>query len=48
MVFCHQDRKRCITGTLEVGKYADLVMFEKNPLDDIDAIQGVVSTYKEG
>ncbi len=25
-----------ITGTLTVGKYADIIIMKKNPLDDID------------
>lgn len=35
-------------GTIEVGKFADLIVLEKNPLDDITALQNVNKVYKHG
>lgn len=35
-------------GTIEVGKQADLVILDANPLDDISAIRKVIMTIKEG
>ncbi len=35
-------------GTLAVGKLADLVVLEGNPLDDISAVERVRAVYKDG
>lgn len=35
-------------GSLERGKYADLVALDRNPLDDIHALRDVAAVYKEG
>ncbi len=35
-------------GTLEVGKEADLIVVEGNPLDDLDALQRVRMTFIAG
>jgi len=35
-------------GTLEVGKLADIVVVDGNPLDDLDALENVTMTFKEG
>jgi imidazolonepropionase-like amidohydrolase len=35
-------------GTLEVGKLADVIVVEGNPLDDIYALDRVKATFKEG
>ena len=35
-------------GTLEVGKYADFIALESNPLDDIRNLRRVDDVYKEG
>lgn len=39
-----------ITGTLEEGKYADLIVLEKNPLDNIENInkENMAIIMKEG
>jgi imidazolonepropionase-like amidohydrolase len=35
-------------GTIEPGKYADIIATDGNPLDDIRAITRVVFVMKEG
>ncbi len=35
-------------GTLEPGKWADFVVIEQNPLDDIDAVRSMKSVYVAG
>lgn len=35
-------------GSIEKGKYADLVLLAKNPLEDIKAIQDVLMVFKDG
>ena len=35
-------------GTLEVGKHADLVCLEENPLDDISNVRKIVKVIKDG
>jgi len=35
-------------GSIEKGKYADLVLLAKNPLEDIKAIQNVLMVFKDG
>jgi imidazolonepropionase-like amidohydrolase len=35
-------------GSIEKGKYADLVLLAKNPLEEIKAIQNVVMVFKDG
>lgn len=35
-------------GTLEKGKFADLLILERNPLSDLNALFNVVSVYKKG
>ena len=35
-------------GSLEVGKQADMVVLEGNPLDDIRFVKNVKNTYKAG
>lgn len=35
-------------GSIDIGKYADLVCFKKNPLDDPDAMSNVVQVMKQG
>ena len=35
-------------GTLETGKYADMVAFDKNPLDDIRALREPQMVFKQG
>jgi imidazolonepropionase-like amidohydrolase len=35
-------------GTLEVGKGADLLVVEGNPMEDIRALTRVTAVYKEG
>lgn len=36
------------TGTIEVGKCADLLLLDKNPLDDIKNLSSLISTYHKG
>jgi len=36
------------TGTLEPGKWADIIAVEKNPLDDIRTLQNVSFVMKSG
>jgi imidazolonepropionase-like amidohydrolase len=36
------------TGTLEAGKWADIIAVEKNPLDDVRALQDVKFVMKAG
>ncbi|MED4313420.1 amidohydrolase family protein [Heyndrickxia coagulans] len=35
-------------GTLEVGKYADFLVLENNPLEDVKVLQGDKDVYKKG
>ena len=35
-------------GTIETGKYADLLIVDGNPLDDPSALGNVVMVLKEG
>ncbi len=35
-------------GTLEVGKFANLIVLDENPLDNIETIQNPVAVYKKG
>ena len=35
-------------GTIEAGKYADLVALGSNPLDDISAVRDIETVYKDG
>ena len=35
-------------GTLEVGKFADFIVLDENPLDNIETIQKPKSVYKKG
>ena len=35
-------------GTLEVGKYADFIVLENNPLEDIRALRNISKVYKHG
>lgn len=35
-------------GTLEEGKFADFVVLNENPLDDIENIRSIVAVIKEG
>ncbi|MCC9019493.1 amidohydrolase family protein [Flavobacterium lipolyticum] len=44
-IFFNEDR---IWGTIEIGKSADLIVLEKNPLEDIKNITTVEMTIKEG
>ncbi|MEP2281325.1 amidohydrolase family protein [Maribacter sp.] len=37
-----------VTGTLEIGKQADIAILERNPLDDIDNIRSVSSVMTNG
>ncbi len=37
-----------LTGTIEVGKHADLVLIDGNPLDDPSALRHVWAVYKSG
>jgi imidazolonepropionase-like amidohydrolase len=37
-----------VTGTLEVGKAADLIVVDGNPVDDIHALRGIVLVAKSG
>ncbi|NIW96272.1 MAG: amidohydrolase family protein [Phycisphaerae bacterium] len=41
-------RKDDELGSIEKGKYADLVLLAKNPLEDIKAIQNVLMVFKDG
>ncbi|MCR2317534.1 amidohydrolase family protein, partial [Salmonella enterica] len=36
------------TGTLEVGKYADIIAVPGNPIDDITALQRPTAVIKNG
>jgi imidazolonepropionase-like amidohydrolase len=36
------------TGTLEAGKWADIIAVEKNPLDDVRTLQNVKFVMKAG
>jgi imidazolonepropionase-like amidohydrolase len=36
------------TGTLEKGKWADLVVYDKNPLEDINNTRSIVAVYVAG
>jgi imidazolonepropionase-like amidohydrolase len=36
------------TGSLETGKYADIVILEKNPLEDIRALRKPYMVFKQG
>ncbi len=36
------------TGTLEPGKWADIIAVEKNPLDDVRVLQDVKFVMKGG
>ena len=36
------------TGTITVGKSADFVVLEANPLDDITNTRGIIDTYLAG
>jgi imidazolonepropionase-like amidohydrolase len=35
-------------GSLETGKYADMVALDKNPLDDIRALRKPQMVFKQG
>jgi imidazolonepropionase-like amidohydrolase len=35
-------------GTIEVGKIADLVLLDRNPLDDPEALRLVASVFQRG
>jgi len=37
-----------VLGTLEKGKYADLILIDGNPLQDIETLKQVERTYKNG
>ena len=37
-----------LTGTIEVGKFADIIGVDNNPIDDITALQKVCFVMKEG
>ena len=37
-----------VLGTVEVGKLADLIVVEENPLEDISALRNVCMVFKEG
>ena len=36
------------TGTLEKGKFADIILCKDNPLEDLSALRELTSVYKEG
>jgi imidazolonepropionase-like amidohydrolase len=36
------------TGTLEAGKWADVIVLDGNPLDDLTALSRVKLVFKEG
>jgi imidazolonepropionase-like amidohydrolase len=36
------------TGSLEAGKYADIIAVNGNPLEDINALRQVVAVMKRG
>jgi imidazolonepropionase-like amidohydrolase len=42
---CSSDLK---TGTLEAGKWADIIAVDKNPLDDVRVLQDVKFVMKAG
>ena len=35
-------------GTIEVGKIADIVAFESDPTDDVDAVSRVSAVFQAG
>ena len=35
-------------GTLEPGKYADIIAVDGNPLQDINSIRRIISVFKDG
>ena len=35
-------------GTLEVGKFANLIVLDENPLENIETIQKPLAVYKKG
>ena len=37
-----------LTGTIEVGKFADIIGVDNNPVDDITALRKVCFVMKEG
>lgn len=41
-------RSGAVLGTLEPGKYADLVVLAGNPLDDLDRLADVAAVWKSG
>lgn len=45
MEIIHQEK---VLGSIEKGKFADMVILEKNPLDDVKAINTVSRVFKDG
>jgi imidazolonepropionase-like amidohydrolase len=35
-------------GSLEVGKYADMIVVDGNPLESIDSLRNIIGVFKEG
>lgn len=41
-------KKDAVTGSVNVGKIADIVLLDKNPLDDIHAVEHIYGVYTKG